>query len=143
MKKKRGEIENRFHGLAPPELPAGLKERTLTAACVVLDRPGSRDWWSELWWSRPLRYAWGAAVLLLLIGHLIVPGYLASAGAPVPSPVAAALRDERAELAELVALPPIDASWRSLSELIPEGMSPYAKPKSADPLAKSHKGGAS
>ena len=143
MKNKRSEIENRFRGLAPPQLPTALKTRALAAACAVLDRPRSRDWWSELRWSRPLRYAWGVAVLLLVIGHLLVPRYLESVSAPLAPPLAASLRNERDELAELVVLPPIDSSARSLSELIPDEIGLPAAHKTTNPRSSLHKGSAS
>lgn len=94
-----------FDGLRVPEPPAGLRERVLDRARAEFAHSVPRDPWSRVWSSRPLRLAWAAMVVALLVANLVV--YLPAGRTPpeVSPPlafgVAGAGFDEIAELADL------------------------------------------
>lgn len=63
-------IDPRLAGAAPPGPPERLRAAALAAAERAWDlRP---DLWTRLWESRPLRFAWAAAVLALVASHAVL-----------------------------------------------------------------------
>ena len=113
----RGVRFERLRGIAPPAPPTELKRRVLAQAVLALERRPQRDRWSELRWSRPVRWAWAAAVVVLAIANLLLPRFgrgpsLAPAESLASWRVTAV--GDRGELAEIVALPRIDPAARSL-----------------------------
>jgi hypothetical protein len=97
-----------FSGLEPPLLPPALRARILKSARETLEREAARDIWTRVWESRPLRLAWVAATLLLVVSHVVMTvrppgrGSHASASAAAPSP------DRTGELAAVVGLSPLN-----------------------------------
>lgn len=62
-----------FEGLESPPPPPGLREAALRAGRRGMHSHASPDGWSRLWQSPAARFAWGAAVLLLVFAHARVP----------------------------------------------------------------------
>lgn len=60
-------------GLEPPGASEGLRDRALRRAGAALHRPPARDRWTRIYASRPLRAAWGAAVLALVVANVVLP----------------------------------------------------------------------
>jgi hypothetical protein len=88
----------------PPGPPPELRERVLTAARAAAATDQGAGLWHRLWTSRPLRLAWAAAVVGLIIGHsLIGPNGPKAPPAGPALPVAAAAGNA-GELAEVAAL---------------------------------------
>ncbi len=90
-------------GLVPPEPPGELHGDVMRAATAALAREAPRDLWTRLWESRPLRLAWAAGVLLLLLANALVPRAASFSGMRGPAPAAAA-----DELDSIARLPRID-----------------------------------
>ena len=110
-----------LRGIAPPAPPSELRGRVLAHAALALERRPERDRWSELRWSRPARWAWAAAVVVLAIANLILPR-LGRERSSAPQESLASWRTadlgDLGELAEIVALPRIDPGARSLVEAV-------------------------
>jgi hypothetical protein len=90
--------------LRPPAPPARLRARVLTAARNADTIDSSADLWHRLWSSRPLRVAWAASVVILIIGHLLIGSKGSQApptGPTLPVTVAVTNAGELAEVAEL------------------------------------------
>jgi hypothetical protein len=62
-----------FTGFAPPPPPEGLHAATVASARGAMARAPLRDRWREAWESRPLRLAWGAAAVALIVANLTLP----------------------------------------------------------------------
>ncbi len=90
-------------GLVPPEPPGELHGEVMQAAVAALAREAPRDLWTRLWESRPLRLAWAAVVLLLLLGNLVAPRATSTFRMRGIAPAAAA-----DELDSIARLPRID-----------------------------------
>jgi hypothetical protein len=65
----RDGIESRLRRQRLPDPPEGLARRVLEAAEAVA-APRAIAWSDRIWYSRPARLAWSAAVLLLLAAEL-------------------------------------------------------------------------
>lgn len=59
-----------FDGLRPSAAPAALRERVLDAARQAALEGQAPTIWDRLFESRPLRAAWGALCLVLVVGHV-------------------------------------------------------------------------
>ena len=59
--------------LEPPGPPDGLRDRVLRRAGAALDRPTAQDRWARIYASRPLRAAWAAMVLVLVVANVFLP----------------------------------------------------------------------
>ena len=68
--KDHGRIDFPFEGLEPPQPPPDLKRKALASAFQALEEEEG-DVWACLWNARPLRLAWIAATLLLLLLDLL------------------------------------------------------------------------
>lgn len=66
------DLERLLKGLAPPAPDASLRQRTLARARLAHPAPAPADAWRRAWESRPLRLAWGTAVLLLVAAHVFL-----------------------------------------------------------------------
>jgi hypothetical protein len=65
-------VEQLLEGVRPPRPPAALRFKVLAGARASAAAGPSRDRWSRIWEHRGLRLGWAAAVVVLLIGHLLV-----------------------------------------------------------------------
>jgi hypothetical protein len=65
-------VERLLEGGQPPPPPAVLRQKVLAAARASVHRGPSGDRWSRIWEHRGVRLGWVAAVVMLLIGHLLV-----------------------------------------------------------------------
>ncbi len=99
--------------LAPPDPPHDLEAQVLAGAKEALAREAGRDVWTRIWESRPIRLAWAATVLALVICNVGVSVLLSS---PRPSSPQAATtgRDGRGELSAVGRLPRLDENARPL-----------------------------
>jgi hypothetical protein len=80
-------VERLLAALAPPPPPEELRARALVRARAALAAPARPDLFTRLFESRPLRVAWGAAVALLVLGHVVLsfprrPTSMARSAAP-------------------------------------------------------------
>jgi hypothetical protein len=100
-----------------PSPPAVLRDRTIRAALGASERRWTDDRWSQMWHSRPLRYAWAATVGCLVLAHVLIPA------APRSSPPeprsfavhqASELTDD--EIRGIAAVLRLDLDSRSLSD---------------------------
>ena len=116
-----GELMNRddqtearpFLGARPPGAPEELRSRTLAAAATEFHRRSHCE--LRAWANWPLRIAWAAAVVLLLVGHLVVPGPPVVSEHGLGLATAAPARGLDPELMEIVELPRIsEASLTAL-----------------------------
>lgn len=100
----------RLDGLRPPDPPAELRGQVVAAAAAALASGAGADIWTRLWTSRPLRLAWGATVVALVLAHVVVTprSRLTARHNQVPAAVSAPHFD--GELAEIARLPQIDPS---------------------------------
>ena len=68
---ERDPVVKRFlEGLEVPAPPPQLRARVLRTA--QKKQAGTVDVWTRIWSHRGLRFAWAAAVVLLLAGHVVV-----------------------------------------------------------------------
>lgn len=105
-------IRELFAGLVRPQPPDELAGPALAAASRALAEPPANDIWDRIWFSRPLRLAWAATLILLLAGHLMVS--LTGVAGPDPSPAPiAALGGIEPELAQVASVPTINLSATS------------------------------
>ena len=104
-----------FPGLRPPAPPPELRRKVLRTAAEALAAEPTRDIWTRVWESRPLRLAWAASVLILLAGHLLVSAHAPWRGAARSHPSAETSREAGRELATVVTLPPIDETAEPLA----------------------------
>ena len=90
-------------GLQPPAPPAELRRRALNEARAAMNSDRAADPWLRLWTSRPLRVAWAAVVVGLIVGNLLVGADvgLSPPGPALPAIAAAGGSDELSEVAEL------------------------------------------
>jgi hypothetical protein len=124
-----------FSGLLPPAPPAALRERVLQKARVALAREGVSDVWTRIWESRPLRVAWVAATLLLVVAHLVITVRPPAPARRASEPAAAPAWDPAGELAAVAGLSPLneellprlDAS--AIAPAVGPGPAPSAPPK--------------
>lgn len=122
------ELDRVLRGLVPAPPPPEVRERVLTAARAArTSGPLGRDLWSRIWESRPLRLAWAATVVVLLVANVVLALHRPGGGAAT-APVAAARHDgPDPELAAIAQLPPLrldvlpsfDRSRRSLPSANP------------------------
>jgi hypothetical protein len=104
---------NPLSGLRARGAPRHLKRSVLNAAGETLrvknDGESAPDAWDRLWESRPLRAAWAATTLGLLVTHVA----LSVTPEPRRSAASVASREQIDELRELLALPTIEISPRA------------------------------
>ncbi len=103
------DVDRLLAGLVPAPPPTETRHRALAAARaakVLGTEP--EDAWSRLWRSRPVRLAWAATVVALLLAHalLSVRGP-APAGVSVSPAHLANQAEAEAELAAIAELPPL------------------------------------
>jgi hypothetical protein len=108
-------IERLLATLEPPRPPEELRARVLSRARAALAAPAPRGLCTRLFESRPLRLGWGAAVALLVAGHVVVsiarrPESIARSAGPRALPP----RGD-GDLASVVRLPRIDGGARPLA----------------------------
>lgn len=101
-------------GLASPGPPAELRERVLARAREALAQEAVPDVWTRIWESRPLRIAWAAAASLLVVANFAVSARRPPAGMAASRTGAEAEKAAARELANLLALPPIDEAVQPL-----------------------------
>lgn len=120
-----------FAGLTPPGPPAELREMALALAREAFARESTRDVWTRIWESRPLRLAWAAAAALLVMANVGISVSRPPGGAVVSRTGARAgseaEREAARELAALVALPPIDETVQPLAGRVSADASTYSK----------------
>jgi hypothetical protein len=115
-----------FSGLEPPAPPTALRGRVLANARKALALEGARDAWTRIWESRPLRLAWVAVTLLLVVAHVVLTvrpperGGGASRSAAAPSP------DVAGELAAVAGLSPLNEDL--LPRLDASAVAPAVRP---------------
>lgn len=63
-------VDRLFDGLEAPAPPQHLRARVLSAARA--EKTDTADVWSRIWNHRGLRFAWAAAVVMLLAGHVLI-----------------------------------------------------------------------
>jgi hypothetical protein len=73
MTDTRQDPETVLAGFEPPGPPEGLRDRALRRAGDALDRPPAQDRWARIYANRPLRAAWAAAVLVLVVANILLP----------------------------------------------------------------------
>jgi hypothetical protein len=133
MNEKPNGNEPLFQGLSVPEPPKELRPQVLSRASQAQGKGPRRDPWARLWESRQVRLAWGASVLALVVGHLVIP-----AGDPGPAKQAPMQAqsgfDDHEELAGIADLPrlsfdsrPMAASTRIPVETV-DDLDPAAPP---------------
>jgi hypothetical protein len=66
------EMERLLGDARTPSPPTELRDRTLRAALGAAERGRTPDRWAQIWHSRPLRYAWAATVVCLLLAHGLI-----------------------------------------------------------------------
>ena len=64
--------EQLFGGLEPPEPPRRLRGAVLAGARKRLQTGTHADVWSRIWNHPGFRLGWAAAVILLVLGHVLV-----------------------------------------------------------------------
>lgn len=101
MNDDRNDIARLLAALDEPEPPGALRERTLARAQSSWNRPPVPDSWNRVWHSRPLRLAWAAAVVALVVANAALRS--GSQARPRTAAADAASR-EAAGLAELQAV---------------------------------------
>ena len=73
MTYKTQDTETVLATLEPPAPPDGLRDRVLLRAGAALDRRPAQDRWARIYASRPLRAAWAAMVLVLVVANVLLP----------------------------------------------------------------------
>ncbi len=126
MKTGKDDLEKLLASVEPARPPGSLRERVLERAGEALDRPLSRDAWTRIYSSRPLRAAWVATVLLLLAAHLLIPR---GTRPPASERLAASSSRLVPELRDVVSVPRLDEALASIDRLA------YARPAGAAPAA--------
>ena len=108
MTKHDDTVRRLFHGLEVPPAPPNVRAPALERAQAALARERAGDSWRHAWEDRRLRWAWAAAVVVLMVANLVVSG---RSGRSEPAGRAgvnlASVAGDR-ELAAEVALPRID-----------------------------------
>jgi len=89
------DLDRLLAGFEPPPPPSDLRALTLTVARESLADAPAPDLWSRIWDNRGLRLAWAAAVVLLLVGHVLVSSKLGPAVSTRPPALAGNAPDER------------------------------------------------
>jgi len=114
MKERPNGKERLFPGLRVPEPPEDLRGQVLSRARQALERGPRHDLWARIWESRPVRLAWGASILALVVCHLVVP---VGDGGPArePSTLARSESDDQEELAVIADLPTISLEAKSIA----------------------------
>jgi hypothetical protein len=115
MSQDRPTDEFPFAGLSPPGPPAEARGRVLALAREALAEPVAPDVWTRIWGSRPLRLAWAACVLILIVGHLLISVRAPRRGAVPALPAAGSSGELGRELAAVATLPPIDLAAEPLT----------------------------
>lgn len=118
--------ETPFSGLLPPAPPAALRGRVLLKARVALAREGVSDVWTRIWEYRPLRVAWAAATLLLVVAHLVITVRPPALGRRASEPAAAPNWDPAGELAAVAGLSPLNEEL--LPRLDASAIAPAVRP---------------
>ncbi|HNX49973.1 MAG TPA: hypothetical protein PLS53_12725 [Thermoanaerobaculaceae bacterium] len=122
MSEPRDPVTPLLSSLAPSEPPASLRARTLSRAARVWEQPAPPDRWRQVRESRPLRLAWAAAVVALIVANLTLPSWSGSpAGRALPPEVAASAAQDR-ELQELVELPRLRETLVAIETVRPAGV---------------------
>ena len=67
------EFELLLAKLEPPPPPPTLRDQVLHRAGAILDLRIKRDRWTRVYGSRPLRAAWAATFLCLLLANVFLP----------------------------------------------------------------------
>lgn len=111
MTDPREDIETVLAALEPPGPPDSLRDRALRRAAVALDRPPAHDRWARIHASRPLRAAWAAAVVALVVANVLLPR--ANRRSREDS-FAEGAAGRTPELAQVVAVPRLRESYVSL-----------------------------
>jgi len=70
---QKREVEILLARLEPPTPPPTLRDRVLHRAGAALDQRVTSDRWTRAYASRPLRIAWGATVICLLLANVFLP----------------------------------------------------------------------
>ena len=70
---QKREVEVLLAKLEPPAPPPTLRDRVLHRAGATLDLRVTRDRWTRIHASRPLRAAWVATVICLLLANVFLP----------------------------------------------------------------------
>ena len=96
-----------FAGLRPPGPPSVLRAHALAAAASA-GMGLNVDLWFRLWKSRPLRLAWALAIVVLVVGHFVVPGASSWSVRAVGWATTGTLDGFVPEIAEIIDLPRID-----------------------------------
>ena len=73
MTDRQQDTETVLAALEPPGPPDSLRDRALRRAGAALDRPPAQDRWARIYANRPLRAAWAAAVLGLVVANVLLP----------------------------------------------------------------------
>ena len=92
-----------------PGTPDGLKHRVIEAASEALRQPARPTTWDLLWESRPLRAAWGVAILGLLVAHVLIS--LPTSGTPTAG--ATTGRGQLENLRDELDLPSVEVTPRA------------------------------
>lgn len=110
------EMNRLLKEIQPPSPPAELRDRTLRSAIEALDRRSPVSRWTQIWQSRPLRFAWATSVAGLLLAHVLI------STTPPPSPDTArgfslhqASRTSEEEIQVIATLLRLDLEARSLA----------------------------
>ena len=98
-----------FAGLRPPRPPSGLRAQALAAAGSA-GTGLNVDLWFHLWTNRPLRLAWAVALVVLVAGHLVVPGSSSWSVPAVGWATTGTVDGFVPEIAEIIDLPRIDGA---------------------------------
>jgi hypothetical protein len=108
--KPRGN-EPLFPGLKVPGPPEDLRQQVLSRARQAAESGPRRELWARLWESRPVRLAWGASVLALVVCHVAIP--VGDARPPKEAPTQAhASVDDHEDLAVIADLPKLSFDGR-------------------------------
>jgi hypothetical protein len=111
MSKRANGNEDLFPGLKVPEPAEDLRDQVLSRARQAMMSAPRRDLWARLWESRPARVAWGTSIVVLVVGHLVVPPG-DSRPATGPSELVRAESAGHEELADIVNLPRLSLDAR-------------------------------
>jgi hypothetical protein len=125
MSKQSNGNRSPLAGLRLPEPPRELRRQVLDRAKQALGRVPRRDGWARLWESPRARLAWAASVLVLVVGHLVLPAggdrsarEVASARVAVTGSVARSTTVPAEELAGIADLPRISLEGRPVTAAV-------------------------
>jgi hypothetical protein len=108
--KSESNDRSRLAGFDTPHPSPELRDGALAAAREALARQPSPDLWSRLWFSRPLRIAWGLSVVACIVGHVAMSMAPGENAPEEPSMIASNAPAGQTDLEEIINLPWVDQS---------------------------------